>query len=195
MENTGNTSENESTPTSVSQTVGIRYLTDSQIEQLIDCSRGNRHGARDAAMVMVCYRHAFRVSELVALRWDQVNLDEGTIQVVRVKGSNSGVQPLAGVELRALRALKREAKGQFVFASERGAPFTVDGFAKLVARAGRKAGLGHVHPHMLRHSTGYALVNRGVDTRTIQDYLGHKNIQNTVRYTSLNSARFRGLLD
>ena len=108
-------------------------------------------------------------------------------------GSSMGmpsVHPLQGDEMRALRALKRESA--FVFVSERGAPFTRAGFAKMVARLGVEAKFKFgVHPHMLRHACGYALANRGHDTRALQAYLGHKNIQHTVRYTELSPTRFK----
>jgi site-specific recombinase XerD len=96
--------------------------------------------------------------------------------------------------LRALRALKREAKSPFIFVSERGAPFSVSGLQKLIERAGNAAKIGFkVHPHMLRHSTGFVLANKGTDTRTLQAYLGHRSIQSTVRYTELAPGRFKNL--
>ena len=102
--------------------------------------------------------------------------------------------PLLGDELRSLRTLKREAKSPFIFVSERGAPFSTAGFAKLIERAGVEAKLPFkVHAHMLRHSTGYALANKGTDTRTLQAYLGHRSIQSTVRYTELAPGRFKNL--
>ena len=105
-----------------------------------------------------------------------------------------GTHPLLGDELRALRVLKREAKSAFIFVSERGAPFTVGGLAKLIERAGIEAKIGFkVHPHMLRHAAGYVLANKGTDTRTLQGYLGHRSIQSTVRYTELAPGRFKNL--
>ena len=102
--------------------------------------------------------------------------------------------PLLGDELRALRALKREAKSAFIFVSERGAPFTVSGLQKLIERAGNAGKIGFkVHPHMLRHATGFVLANKGTDTRTLQAYLGHRSIQSTVRYTNLAPGRFKNL--
>ena len=98
--------------------------------------------------------------------------------------------------MRALRKLQREQdpKSPFVFTSERGSPFTTAGFARMVERAGVEAGLGlQAHPHMLRHACGFARDNNGHDTRALQAYLGHRNIQHTVRYTELSANRFRGL--
>jgi site-specific recombinase XerD len=105
--------------------------------------------------------------------------------------------PLTGVELRALRRLEREAKEAgtltpFVFTSERGTPFTTAGFARMIERAAEAAKLKiKAHPHMLRHACGFALANAGHDTRALQAYLGHKNIQHTVRYTELAPGRFK----
>ena len=113
------------------------------------------------------------------------------LHVRRVKQGVPSVHPLPGDEMRALRELKRTAASPFVFTSERGAPFTTTGFAKMVARAGEAAKLKGVHPHMLRHACGYALANKGHDTRVLQAYLGHKNIQHTVRYTELSPTRFK----
>jgi type 1 fimbriae regulatory protein FimB/type 1 fimbriae regulatory protein FimE len=154
----------------------------------------NRHGHRDRSMILIAFRHGLRVSELVSLRWENVDLAAGTLYVTRVKRGSPSTHPLAGIELRALRRLQKEGpQSPFVFVSERGAPFTTDGFRKMVARLGKGAGFDFgIHPHMLRHGTGYKLANNGVDTRSLQHYLGHKNIQHTVRYTELASDRFKG---
>jgi site-specific recombinase XerD len=134
-----------------------------------------------------------RVAELVDLRWDQIELNAARLHVRRVKRGTPATHPLAGIELRALRQLQREsAKSEFVFVSERGTPFSTAGFAKLVERAGEAARLGFkAHPHMLRHACGYKLANDGVDTRSLQAYLGHRNIQHTVRYSELSPNRFK----
>jgi integrase len=157
-------------------------------------ARQNRHGHRDSTMILIAYRHGLRASELVGLRWDQVDFNSAVLHVRRVKQGTPSVHPLSGSELRALRRLQRESEGSspFVFVSERGAPFTTAGFARMVERAGLAAGLGlKVHPHMLRHACGYALANAGRDTRALQAYLGHRNIQHTVRYTELALDRFK----
>jgi integrase len=142
-------------------------------------------------MILLAFRHGLRAAELVDLRWDQVDLGRNAcLHVRRVKNGMPSVHPLQGDEMRALRALKRESS--FVFVSERGTPFTKAGFAKMIARTGREAKFKFgVHPHMLRHACGYALANRGHDTRALQAYLGHKNIQHTVRYTELSPTRFK----
>ena len=171
------------------------FLTEAEVERLVAAAKGNRWGHRDAAMVLVAFRHGLRVSELVDLRWDQVDFATATLHVRRVKRGTPSTHPISGDELRALRRIKREQepKSPFVFTSERGAPFSVAGFARMVERAGREAKLEFkAHPHMLRHACGYTLANKGHDTRALQAYLGHRNIQHTVRYTELSPARFKG---
>ena len=170
------------------------YLTEAEVERLMKAATGNRHGHRDATMILVAYRHGLRVSELVDLRWDQVDFRTATLHVRRAKQGTPSTHPIVGDELRALRRLQREQepKSPFVFTSERGEPFTSAGFARMLERAGIEAKFGFKpHPHMLRHACGYALANRGHDTRALQAYLGHKNIQHTVRYTELSPNRFK----
>ena len=170
------------------------YLTEAEVERLMTAARQNRWGHRDATMLLVAYRHGLRVSELVDLRWEQVDFGTATLHVRRVKQGIPSSHPILGDELRALRRLQREQepKSPFVFTSERGAPFSTAGFARMIERAGVDAKLAFkAHPHMLRHACGYALANKGHDTRALQGYLGHKNIQHTVRYTELSSTRFK----
>ena len=167
------------------------YLDEFEVERLMRAAKANRNGQRDATMILIAFRHGLRAAELVDLRWDQVDLGRNAcLHVRRVKNGMPSVHPLQGDEMRALRALKREST--FVFVSERGTPFTRAGVAKMVARLGQEAKFKFgVHPHMLRHACGYALANRGHDTRALQAYLGHKNIQHTVRYTELSPTRFK----
>ena len=156
-------------------------------------ARQNRYGHRDATMILIAFRHGLRASEAVDLRWDQIDFTRAVLHVRRSKGGTPSVQPLSGAEMRALRRLQREDDGSpFVFVSERGAPFTTAGFARMMERAANTATIGlKVHPHMLRHACGFALANAGHDTRAVQAYLGHRNIQHTVRYTELAPDRFR----
>jgi integrase len=170
------------------------HLTEREVESLITAAKANRWGQRDATMILVAFRHGLRASELCSLQWSDVEFETGNLHLRRAKGGATATHPLLGDELRSLRALKREAKSPFIFVSERGAPFSVSGLAKLIERAGIEAKLPFkVHPHMLRHSTGYALANKGTDTRTLQAYLGHRSIQSTVRYTELAPGRFKNL--
>jgi integrase len=170
------------------------YLTEAEVNRLITAAGFNRYAYRDTAMILLAYRHGLRASELVGLRWDALDFSHGRIHINRAKSGSPAVHPLSGRELRALRRLRREQEpvSPFVFTSERGVPFTTAGFRKMVARLGTTAKFDFpVHPHMLRHGCGYALANRGVDTRSLQAYLGHRNIQHTVRYTELAPTRFK----
>jgi site-specific recombinase XerD len=171
-------------------------MTEAEVEVLMGAAKQNLQGHRDATMILLAFRHGLRASELIDLRWEQVDLDGAVLHVRRVKSGTPATHPLTGRELRALRRLQREQepKSPFVFISQRRVPFTNRGFQAMVDRAGQAAGLElKVHPHMLRHGCGYKLANDGVDTRTIQAFLGHKSIQHTVRYTELSPTRFNGL--
>ena len=169
------------------------HLTETEVEKLIEAAKANRHGHRDATMLLVAYRHGLRASEIRHLRWDQVDFISATLHVGRVKNGEPSTHPVRGDELRSLRKLERDApKSPFVFVTERGGPFTTASFNWMVKRAGQKARFPfQIHAHMLRHATGYRLARDGHDTRAIQDYLGHKNIQHTVRYTELSPTRFK----
>src|SRR3954463_16191146 len=170
------------------------YLTEAEVERLLKATKDNRWAHRDATMILVAYRHGLRASELADLRWDQVDFGTATLHVRRVKQGSPSTHPILGDELRALRRLQRgqEPRSPFVFTSERGTPFTTAGFARMVERAGVEAELVFkAHPHMLRHACGYALASKGHDTRALQAYLGHKQIQHTVRYTELSPTRFK----
>jgi integrase len=171
------------------------YLTEAEVGKLMKAARKTgRHGHRDATLILLAYRHALRVAELVALRWEQIDLSQGLMHVVRRKNGIHCSHPLRGSEIRALRQLQRDyPETPYVFVTERNGPLTPSTVRKLVARAGLKAGIGFpVHPHMLRHGCGFKLANDGHDTRAIQHYLGHRTIQHTVRYTELAADRFSG---
>ena len=169
------------------------YLTPSEMVKLMAAARKNRRGHRDATMILLAYRHGLRASEVCGLRWDQFDLGQGTVHINRLKNGIQSVHPLGGQELRALRKLQREEpEGRFLFLSERRAPMTPEAFRKMVRRAGEGASFPFsVHPHMIRHACGYKLANEGRDTRAIQLYMGHRNIQNTVGYTQLSAERFK----
>ena len=168
------------------------YLTEREIEELIKSAGKNRWGHRDATAILIAYRHGLRASELVALRWDDIDFTTGKLHVRRAKGGTASVHPIGGKEIRALRRLKRETPAStYVFVSERLAPLSVAGYQRMVARAGEGFPF-LIHSHMLRHSCGYKLANDGQDTRAIQHYLGHRSINSTVRYTALAPDRFKG---
>jgi len=170
------------------------YLTPAEIELLLDATASGRYGHPDRTLLLVMYRHGLRVSEAIGLRWEQFDLKAGLLAVHRLKRGVPSTHPLRGPELRALRQLRREwPDSSYLFVSERGGPMTASNVRKLVARTGSAAKLRFpVHPHMLRHACGYKLANEGHDTRSLQHYLGHKNIAHTVRYTDLAPDRFKG---
>jgi type 1 fimbriae regulatory protein FimE len=167
------------------------YLTEAEVERLIEAARKRgRNGPRDAAAILLAYRHGLRAAELCGLRWAQVDLRHGRLHVNRAKGGCASVHPLRGPELRALRPL--QGASPYVFVTEAGTPATTAWFLRMVGRTGRAAKLPFpVHPHMLRHSTGYKLANDGHDTRSLAHYLGHRNLQSTARYTALAPDRFQ----
>lgn len=150
-----------------------------------------RHGHRDATMIMMAFFHGYRAVEVCGLLWEQVNLQERSLYVTRAKKGSESTHPLSDEQVEALRKLNSDRTGH-VFITERGGPLTTSAYGKIVARAGKKAGLPmKISTHMLRHGCGFYFANKGEDTRAIQGYLGHKNIQHTVRYTALSKDRFR----
>jgi integrase len=170
------------------------YLTIKEVELLMATARGRgRYGHRDATMILIAYRHGLRAAEVCTLRWDQIDLGRGLLHVRRIKNGTPSVHPMGGVEIRALRRLKREQpESRYVFLTERLGPMTTAGLRKTMARIGERAEFPFpMHPHMLRHACGFKLANDGQDTRALQHYLGHKNIQHTVRYTELSPERFK----
>ncbi|MGA2254417.1 MAG: tyrosine-type recombinase/integrase [Thermoguttaceae bacterium] len=169
------------------------YLTPAEVEKLAKAARDGRYGHRDATLILVAFRHGLRAKEIADLEWSQVEFGRNAaLHVRRAKNGKPSVHPLRGDELRALRELQRGAKTPFVFETERGGPFTPDAVNRLVKIIGERAKPGFpVHAHMLRHACGYALANAGHDTRAIQDWLGHRSIQHTVRYTELSPTRFK----
>jgi type 1 fimbriae regulatory protein FimE len=170
------------------------HLTPTEIEALLEAATSGRYGHRDRTLLLLMYRHGLRVSEAISLRWEQFDLKAGLLSVQRLKRGVPSTHPLRGPELRALRQLRRAwPASPYLFVSERGGPMTASNVRKLVARAGLAAKFPFpVHPHMLRHACGYKLANEGHDTRSLQHYLGHKNIAHTVRYTDLAPDRFKG---
>ena len=166
------------------------YLTEQEVERLIEAARKRgRNGPRDAAAILLAYRHGLRAAELCSLRWSQIDLRHGRLHVNRAKGGQESVHPLRGPELRALRPL--QGASPYVFVTEAGTPVTTAWLLRMIQRTGVAAKLAFpVHPHQLRHSTGYKLANDGHDTRSLAHYLGHRNLQSTARYTALSPDRF-----
>jgi site-specific recombinase XerD len=173
------------------------HLSEDEMARLLATLKLNRHGQRDWLIGLLIYRHGLRVSEACDLRWDDVSLTKRTIIVRRLKGSDDSTHYLERDELAGLKALQRSyaAKGiksAYVFVNERGQPFGRMGISRMIERAGEAAKLPFpIHVHMVRHSTGYALAAKGMDTRRLQHFLGHASITNTVRYTAMSPEPFK----
>jgi site-specific recombinase XerD len=171
------------------------YLGDGAIAALLDAAKAGRHGIRDHLLLLVMFRHGLRVSEAVDLRRDELDLDQARLWVRRLKGGLSVEQPIAGDEQRAIKrhlATRTDAL-PWLFISERDHPLTRQAVNYLIATVATRAGLVGVHPHVLRHSCGFALANKGHDLRLIQDYLGHRDPRHTAHYTRTAGRRFEGL--
>ncbi|MBK4734634.1 tyrosine-type recombinase/integrase [Noviherbaspirillum pedocola] len=171
------------------------FLTEGETARLLTAAKAGRYGARDYCMLLLMYRHGLRVSELTGARRADIDLDAGRIWVKRNKDGLSTNQPLQGDELRALRAYLRMRKDYlpWLFLSSQGGQMTRQNVNYLIQQAGVRASLGHVHPHMLRHTCGHVLANKGTDTRLLQDWLGHRDIRHTAWYTRTSSKRFEGV--
>ena len=190
-----------------------KHLTTLEVDRLLAATKENlRTGLRDRCLILLMFRHGLRVTEACAMRMDQVDLESKILQVQRLKGGLSTTQPLRTEDIRLLkswmaererwlRQWRRKEGGtgaaldrQALFLSTRGTALSRKTFWALLRRYGELAGLAlPPHPHMLRHACGFALADQGADTRLIQDYLGHRNIQHTVRYTATNPVRFEKL--
>jgi type 1 fimbriae regulatory protein FimB/type 1 fimbriae regulatory protein FimE len=168
-----------------------RYLRPDEARRLIEAAgKRGRYPFRDRVLLRLVYRHGLRASEAVGMRWSQLDLEAGTLHVVRLKGSIDSTHSLDRDELRDLRKLRQRVTGLYVFETERGGPLSVDALQYIVREAGWLAKLDvEVHPHMLRHATGYSLANERTDTRLIQAFLGHADIRHTAHYTALSPRR------
>jgi type 1 fimbriae regulatory protein FimB len=175
------------------------FITEAELEELVKAAKKSRHRWRDITLFRVMFWHGLRVSEVCNLRQSDLDFKSGQIFVRRIKGGLSTHQPMLGAELRSLKRYLKERTNSalpWVFITERGEQFTRFGVNYLLRAISERSSLPfHVHPHMLRHGCGYALANRGRDTRLIQDYLGHRDIKHTARYTRTASVRFEKVWD
>jgi type 1 fimbriae regulatory protein FimB len=175
------------------------HLVSAEVEKLIAATKGTRHETRDRCLLLLMFRQGLRVSEACGLRVSQVDIDSRVLHVKRLKDGLSTTHSLRGDEIRAIKAwlaarAKMQPAGDAFFLSERRRPLSRKTAWLMIRDYGRRAGLPiDAHPHMLRHACGFALADQGADTRLMQDYLGHRNIQHTVRYTATNPARFERL--
>lgn len=177
-----------------------KYLTQNEIDRLLDTSRAGSFPRRDTCLIQMCFVHGFRVSELCHLQFSDINLTDKVVHVNRLKKGLKTTHPLIESELKLLKSWLKEretwrgADSPWIFISQKGGALSRQQVYKMLRNFGIQASLSvSLNPHMLRHSCGYALANRGADTRLIQDYLGHRNIQHTVLYTSSNHSRFAGV--
>ena len=167
-----------------------KHLTPHEVEVLLKTCKV----PRNHTMILLAYRHGLRVSELISLEWTQIDLTAGTVALQRMKNGIPSTHPLTGQELHSLRRLRREnPHSRHVFLSNRGTPMTRQNVHAFLSDLGKAAGFEFpLHAHMLRHACGTKLANDGRDTRSIQHFLGHRNIQSTVVYTHMNPNRFNG---
>ncbi|MFP9230231.1 tyrosine-type DNA invertase [Pectobacterium cacticida] len=178
-----------------------RFLTAKEVQAMMLAARHGATGERDYCLILLAFRHGMRISELLDLHYRDLDLNEGRIHVRRLKNGFSTIHPLRFDEREAIERWSQERaswkaaeKTDAVFISRRGTSLSRQQAWRIICTAGKDAGtVTHTHPHMLRHACGYELAERGTDTRLIQDYLGHRNIRHTVRYTASNAARFAGL--
>jgi type 1 fimbriae regulatory protein FimB len=176
-----------------------KHLVSAEVDKLISATKGGRNEARDRCLLLLMFRHGLRVSEACAMQLDQVDTESRVVHVARLKKGLSTTQPLRAVEIKVIKAwlairAKMKPETDDFFVSERRTALSRKRVWDAIRRYGELAGLPlPAHPHMLRHACGFALADQGADTRLIQDYLGHRNIQHTVIYTAANPARFERL--
>lgn len=175
------------------------HLVSAEVGKLLEAAKSSRNAARDRCLLLLMFRHGLRVSEACGLKLAQVDIASRVLHVARLKAGLSTTHPLRGDELRMMklwlaeRARMKPDTDAF-FISERRGPLSRKTAWLMIRDYGKLADLPiDAHPHMLRHACGFALADQGADTRLIQDYLGHRNIQHTVRYTATNPARFERL--
>ncbi|MGG8167334.1 tyrosine-type DNA invertase [Klebsiella aerogenes] len=178
------------------------FLTQNEIESLLNAANSGPHAARNYCLTLLCFIHGFRASEICRLRISDIDLRSKCIYIHRLKKGFSTTHPLLNKEIQALkrwldiRDEYPQSTSEWLFLSRKGNPLSRQQFYQIISASGDQAGLPlEIHPHMLRHSCGFALANMGIDTRLIQDYLGHRNIRHTVWYTASNAERFYGIWD
>ena len=169
------------------------YLLPAEVDRLLSASKLSRNGVRDSTLILLSYRHGLRVSEALALTWSDIDFGGGSLHINRLKKGLSGRHPLRKPELIALHKLRtmQPVDSPYLFNSQQGKPLSDRYVRMMIANAAQVAELNiAVHPHMLRHACGYYLANKGFDTRAIAEYLGHRSLEHTYRYTAIAPGRF-----
>ncbi|PWI77124.1 DNA recombinase [Enterobacter sp. CGMCC 5087] len=175
-----------------------RYLTQTEVESMLKHARMSSTPERDYCLLLMSFIHGFRVSEVCELRLSDIDLKGGSLYIRRMKNGFSTTHPLLKEEKSAIRAWLKVRSGlphadsEWLFITRQSERMTRQRIWQVINKLGEQSNISVVsHPHMLRHACGFALADRGVDTRLIQDYLGHRNIRHTVRYTASNAERFK----
>lgn len=166
----------------------------------MDAAQSMSFPERNRCLIMMAFIHGFRASELLDLRLSDIDASGKQLNIRRIKNGFSTTHPLLPDEynliklwLKQRKLIENGVEGRLAF-SLGNAALSADNIFSIIREAGKRAGLAvKAHPHMLRHACGFALADNGVDTRLLRDYLGHRNIQHTVRYTASNAARFKGV--
>ena len=165
----------------------IKYLTQDELKRLL----GVIDSKRDKAIFHLAYYHGLRASEIGTLRTEDVDLDRGRIRVIRLKHSQGGEYPMHPTEIKVLKAWLKERKdgSDCLFPSSRRLPISRRTLDYLMKTYGEKAGLpkDKRHFHVLKHTIATHMLDAGTDIRAVQDWIGHKNIQNTVVYAAISN--------
>jgi integrase len=174
---------------------GKRHLTLDEVSQICEAiHKKSRNPGRDELMVLMAFHHGFRVSELTSVKWQHIDLKSGQLSVRRMKNGIDTVHPISDKrELMLLRRIHRDQlkpTAGFVFRNERGNPVSVNGFQKMFGKYSEQALVVKWNSHSLRHACGTALIDKGHDLRTVQVYMGHRNIQNTTVYLHESAKQF-----
>jgi type 1 fimbriae regulatory protein FimB/type 1 fimbriae regulatory protein FimE len=177
---------------------GRKHLLPDEVERIGAALRdGSRYPVRDELMVLMAFTHGLRVSERVALPWQQVNLKTRQLKVERLKGSISSTHPIVSKResmlLKRLHKAAGEPRQGYLFNTERGTPVSRNGFQKLFTAYSEKALGQRWNPHALRHGCGTDLVDQDIHLAVIQNYMGHANVQNTVQYLHGSSKQFQDI--
>lgn len=173
----------------------IDFIDISEADRLVDATKTTRYPIRNALLLLMMYRHGLRVSEAINIRVSDIKVERSRMWVRRLKQGLSGEHPIAPDEMATLRLYMKErtAGSPWLFLSERGEPMTRFNVNYIVRQAAIKAGLNHIHPHMLRHGCGYYMAENDMSLRATQVYLGHRNPKNTAHYMRISGKQFEGM--